>query len=212
MRPTCSRLCRSTIGLVLATLTTCGAAPPTADRPPIDWLRKSARPFVTCEPGGTDRDLAPLRAIVGDARIVALGEVSSGTHEFFQMKRRIVEYLANHMGFTLFAVEETMPAAYRVNEYVLTGRGDLKTVLAGTAWYRKTQELLDFVEWMREFNQSGRGSIQFLGFDMLGRTDSAVAVVTRFVARAEPAYLDSVTHAYPLRAGGAPRGSPGTAG
>ena len=62
------------------------------------------------------------------------------------MKRRIVEYLATHMGFTLFAIEEKMPEAYRVNEYVLTGRGDPKAVLAGTARYRKTQEFLDFVE------------------------------------------------------------------
>src|SRR5206468_12072193 len=137
------------IGVVVVGLLACGATQPAADRPPIDWLRKSARPFVTCEPGGTDRDLASLRTIVGDSRIVALGEVSSGTHEFFQMKRRIVEYLATHMGFTLFAIEEAMPAAYRVNQYVLTGQGDLKTVFAGTAWYRKTQELLDFVEWMR---------------------------------------------------------------
>ena len=97
---------------------TCSAAPPTVDRPPVEWLRKSARPFATCEPGGTDRDLAPLRAVVGDARIVALGEVSSGTHEFFQMKSRFVEYLATHMGFTLFAIEENMPDAYRVNRWV----------------------------------------------------------------------------------------------
>jgi erythromycin esterase-like protein len=195
---------RSTIGLAAVVLLICGATLPATDRPPIEWLRKNARPFATCEPGGTDRDLTSLRAIVGDARIVSLGEASSGTHEFFQMKRRIVEYLATHMGFTLFAIEEAMPAADRVNQYVLTGQGDLKTVFAGTAWYRRTQELQDFVEWMRKFNQSGRGRLQFLGFDMLARTDSAAAVVTRFVARAEPAYLDSVTHAYRLVAG-APR-------
>ena len=130
MRPTRPRLRRSTIGLVGVALLACGATLPAADRPPIKWLRKSARPFVTCEPGGTDRDLAPLRAIVGDARIVALGEVSSGTHEFFQMKHRIVEYLAAHMGFTFFAIEANMPEANLVNEYILTGRGDSKALLA----------------------------------------------------------------------------------
>ena len=201
MRRTRPRWRGSTIGLVVIALFACSATPPAADRPPIEWLRKNARPFVTCEPGGTDRDLASLRAIVGDARIVALGEVSSGTHEFFQMKRRIVEYLATHMGFTLFAIEQNMLDAYRMNEYVLTGHDDPKARLAGT---RRTQEFLNFVEWMREFNQSGRGRLQFLGFDMLAHTDSAAAVVTRFVARAEPAYLDSVTHAYRLVAG-APR-------
>src|SRR5439155_24880687 len=129
---------RSVLGLLLGAFMTCSAAPPTVDRPPVEWLRKNALPCATCEPGGIDRDLAPLRAVVGHARIVALGEVSSGTHEFVQMKRRIVEYLATHMGFTLFAIEEYMPEAYRVNEYVLTGRGDPKAVLAGTARYRKT--------------------------------------------------------------------------
>ena len=198
MHPSRLRLHRSVLGLVLGALMICSAAPPTVDRPPVEWLRKFARPLATCEPGGTDRDLAPLRAVVGDARVVALGEVQSGTHEFFQMKRRIVEYLATHMGFTLFAIEENMPGAYRVNEYVLTGRGDPKTVLAGITRRRKTQEFLGFVEWMREFNRSGRGRLQFLGFDMLGSTDSAAAAVIRFVARAEPAYLDSVSHAYRL--------------
>src|SRR5580765_4943385 len=137
MRPTLPRLRRSTIGLVVVVLLACGATLPAAGRPPIEWLRKSARPFATCEPGGTDRDLASLRAIVGDARIVSLGEVSSGTHEFFQMKRRMVEYLATHMGFNLFAIEENMLEAYRVNEYVLTGRGDPKAVLARTARNRR---------------------------------------------------------------------------
>ncbi|MGH7731279.1 MAG: erythromycin esterase family protein [Candidatus Eiseniibacteriota bacterium] len=217
MRPARGRLRQSIIGLVLGALMTCGAAPPTSDRPPVEWLRKSARPFATCEPGGTDRDLASLRAIVGDARIVALGDVSGGTHEFLQMKRRIVEYLATHMGFTLFAIEANMPEAYRVNEYVLTGRGDSKAQIAGTRGWRNAREFLDFIEWMREFNRSGRGRTQFLGFDMRTPTDSAAAVVTRFVARAEPAYLDSVTRAYRLvataprpgtRSGGAPASFP----
>ena len=217
MRPTGPRLRRSTIGLVAVALLACGATRPAADRPPIEWLRKSARPFVTCEPGGTDRDLASLRGIVGNARVVALGEVSSGTHEFFQMKRRIVEYLAKHMGFTLFAIEEDMPEAYRVNEYVLTGRGDPKALVAALHRQRRAKEFLDFIEWTREFNQSGRGRLQFFGFDMQSPTDSAAAVVTRFVARAEPAYLDSVKRAYGLvataprqedRQGGAPAAFP----
>ena len=121
---------------------------------------------------------------------MTLGEVMNGTHEFFQIRRRIVEYLATHMGFTLFAIEANMPEAYRVNEYVLTGRGDSKALLAGITRWRNAREFLDFIEWMREFNRSGRGRIQFLGFDMQTPTDSAAAVVTRFVAHAEPAYLD----------------------
>jgi len=204
VRPKPLRLRGSVVGLVLATLMTCGAAPPPVDRPPVEWLRKSARPFGTCEPGGSDRDLAPLRAIVGEARLVALGEVSSGTHEFFQMKRRIIQYLASPSAVTLVGFEEQMSDVNGLNEYVLTGQGDPKALLKRVRRPKNTQEFLDFVEWARDFNRSGRGRLEFLGFDMLGSSDSAAVAVTRFIARAEPSYLDSVTNAYQLVAS-APR-------
>jgi len=198
MSPARLRLSRVPFVLITATLLSCGAAPRTADGPGITWLRENARPFATCEPAPRDADLAFLRGMVGDARIVALGEGTHGTHEFFQMKRRVVEYLAAHMGFTMFAIEANMPEAYRVNDYVLTGRGDPKALLKGLYfWTWDTDEVLGLIEWMREFNRSGRGRIQFLGFDMQ-TPDTAAAIVTRFVARAEPGYLDSVTYAYGL--------------
>jgi erythromycin esterase-like protein len=202
----CPRLVRAPLAvfLLLATLVTCGAAPPASEDHAVEWLKREAHPFDSCEPGQRDADLAFLRGIVGDARIVALGEGTHGTHEFFQMKRRVVEYLATHMGFTLFAIEANMPEAYRVNDYVLTGRGDPKALLRGMYfWTWDTREVLDLIEWMRAFNQSGRGRIQFLGFDMQ-TPDTAAAIVERFVARAEPAYLDSVGRAYALVAAARP--------
>jgi hypothetical protein len=55
-----------------------------------NWLRENAIPFDTTEPGSDFADLMPLKEIIGDARIVALGEATHGTHEFFQMKRLIL--------------------------------------------------------------------------------------------------------------------------
>ena len=88
-------------------------------------------PFDTAEAGHGFADLQPLKAVIGDARIVALGEGTHGTREFFRMKHRLTEFLAAEMGFTLFAIEANMPEAYRINEYVLTGKGDPKELLRG---------------------------------------------------------------------------------
>ncbi len=44
-------------------------------------------------------DLAGLDRLIGNARIVALGEASQGTAEFFQMKHRLLEYLVEKKGF-----------------------------------------------------------------------------------------------------------------
>jgi erythromycin esterase len=83
------------------------------------------------------------------------------------MKHRLVEFLATEMGFTIFSIEANMPEAYKLNDYVLYGTGDPKMLLKGMYfWTWNTQEVLDMVEWMREFNKSGKGKIQFTGFDM----------------------------------------------
>ena len=63
-----------------------------------NWLRENAIPFNTTEPGSGFDDLMPLKEIIGDARIVALGEATHGTREFFQMKHRMLEFLVKEMG------------------------------------------------------------------------------------------------------------------
>ena len=143
-------------------------------------------------------DLQPLKKIVGDARIVALGEATHGTREFFQLKHRTVEFLASQMGFTIFSIEASMPEAYKLNDYVLKGEGDPAQLLKGMYfWTWDTQEVLDMVLWMREFNRSGRGHVVFTGFDM---QYPAVAnqIVHDFVARADPGYAPALAEASTL--------------
>src|SRR5262245_54831256 len=152
-------------------------------------MKRTANPFATCGPVEDQRDLAFLKKLVGDAHIVSLGEGTHGTREFFQMKHRNTRYLASEMGFSVFAIEANMPEAYRVNDYVLTGRGDPKELLKGMYfWTWNTQEVLDMILWMRDFNASGKGRIQFTGFDMQTST-VATQIARDFVAKAEPPYL-----------------------
>lgn len=141
--------------------------PPGPSAPAVSWLRKAAIPFATPEAGNGFDDLQPLRKLIGDARIVSLGEATHGTREFFQMKHRILELLVEEMGFTHFSIEASMPEAYRLNEYVLGGEGDANQLVRGMQfWTWTTQEVVDMVRWMREYNASGKGTVQFTGFDM----------------------------------------------
>jgi erythromycin esterase len=122
----------------------------------LDWIKAHAIPLKTCEAGHGFEDLEPLKELVGDAHIVSLGECTHGTREVFQMKHRLVEYLASERGFTIFSIEANMPEAYRLNEYVLDGKGDPKELISGMYfWTWNTEEVLAMVEWMRRFNQSG---------------------------------------------------------
>jgi len=134
----------------------------------LEWLKSESIAFdTTAARSGLD-DLGALRKVVGDARIVSLGEATHGTSEFFTMKHRILEYLVEEMGFTVFAIEANLPEADRVDDYVMNGTGSAATALAGMYfWTWNTAEVLDMIEWMREYNlrRGDRPPVRFRGFD-----------------------------------------------
>ena len=156
------------------------------------WLAANAIRLNTVEAGHGFVDMQPLKKIIGDARVVSLGEATHGSREFFQLKHRMLEFLATEKGFTIFSIEANMPEAYRLNDYVLNGTGDPATLIKGMYfWTWSTEEVLDMVMWMREFNKSGKARVQFTGFDM--QTPDVAAVIVRdFVAGVDPDYTASV--------------------
>ena len=50
-------------------------------------------------------DLDPLVERIGDARIVAIGEASHGTHEYYAWRAALTRRLVTERGFDLVAVE-----------------------------------------------------------------------------------------------------------
>jgi erythromycin esterase-like protein len=168
------------------------------DQSIAEWIANHAVHLDITEAGHGFDDMQPLKKIVGNARIVSLGEATHGTREFFQLKHRMVEFLATEMGFTIFSIEANLPEAYRLNDYILNGEGDPAKLLRGMYfWTWDTQEVLAMIHWMREFNQSGKGQIQFTGFDMQ-TPDVAMQIVRDFVAKNDPNYLSDFNKASQL--------------
>jgi erythromycin esterase len=133
--------------------------------------------------------------MVGDARIVAVGEASHGTREFFQLKHRMLEFLVTQMGFSIFSIESNMPQAYRLNDFVLKGEGDpAKLIKRGLYSLYDTEEVLDMVLWMREHNKSGKGRVEFTGFDMQDPR-VAIEILREFVAKTDAAYTPALARA-----------------
>lgn len=120
---------------------------------PADDLRRSVRPLE-----GKDSDYLPALDLVGDAKLVLLGEASHGTHDFYQTRAEITRRLITEKGFNPVAVEADWPDAYRVNRYV-RGNGedaDADSALQGferfPTWMWRNTVVLEFVDWLREFN------------------------------------------------------------
>jgi len=164
-------------------LTAKAPLPPAARDAIVAELRARAIPVKTVMAGAGFDDLAALDQIIGDARIVALGEATHGTAEFFRMKHRLFEYLVEKKGFTVFAFEDHWPDLEIVDRYIKTGEGDAARALrAMYHWVWRTQEVRDLIEWMRAYNSvpGRRKRLSFTGFDMQIPQAAANCVIDAF--------------------------------
>lgn len=64
----------------------------------------SVAPLAITAPGTIDNDdLEPLREVVGNARLVGLGETAHYSAEMTQLRDRITRFLVTELGFSILA-------------------------------------------------------------------------------------------------------------
>jgi erythromycin esterase len=88
-----------------------------------DWFRAHASKLATLDPHAPLDELEPLREIVGDARVVAVGESAHFVEEFSLTRARVLRFLAERCGFTVFAFEFGFSEAFALDQW-LQGAGD----------------------------------------------------------------------------------------
>ncbi|MGC0370599.1 erythromycin esterase family protein [Microbacterium sp. SLBN-111] len=165
------------------------------DDPVTSWLDAHAHDLRGTDPDGPDDDLEPLLDIVGDARIVAIGESMHRVHEFLDLRHRIFRFLARRAGFTALVIESGFPEGLAVDDWVRNGGTTrLRPLLDRGITYRfgSCQEMLDQVTWMREQNARTPGRpLRFFGMDVPDSSASALPAVLVALALldvADPAY------------------------
>lgn len=150
---------------------------------------------AACATKGGPEDFDPLLELVGDARVVLLGEASHGTHEFYRVRAAITKRLILERGFTAVAVEADWPDAYRVNRFV-RGVGsdtDATEALDGfhrfPQWMWRNADVLDFVGWLRAANEARPADtrVGFYGLDLYSLHASMAAVVAYLQVADPPA-------------------------
>jgi erythromycin esterase len=168
----------------------------------LRWLAAHATPLRTVKPPAgvaDDADLARFAEIVGDARIVALGESTHGTREFFQVKHRLLEYLVRVHGFSVFALEANQLGVERTNRYVQGGQGTGAEALRSVFALWNTEEMLALVEWARAWNAAHpERMVRFIGYDMQDNR-TPVDSLRAFLTDVEPGLLprmDELTGEY----------------
>ena len=165
----------------------------------LDWLESRASPLRTVDAtpiGGTPdlADLGPLADVIGDARVIALGESTHGTSEFFRIKHRVLEALVREHGVRVFAIEDQQLAMERINAYVRGGPGTVEDAMRVLFQVWSTIEVRDLIEWMRAYNDEHPADpVAFVGFDLQIPT-APIDSLLSFAQRVEPTLAPTLDH------------------
>ena len=145
-------------------------------------IQKHAEPFDSVEEARLDA----LLERIGDSRVVLLGEATHGTSEFYRMRARITQALIERKSFNIVAAEADWPDAARIDRYVrdrdlpreVPGQ-EWKAFARFPTWMWRNEEFLEFVEWMRLYNQERphESRVRFAGLDLYSLYNSVDEVL-----------------------------------
>jgi protein-L-isoaspartate(D-aspartate) O-methyltransferase len=149
-------------------LPTPGAMAPTVrrNRPSLvaELIRESAEPFSEIR----GDHIASLIERVGDSRLILIGEATHGTSEFYRIRAEISKQLILQHKVQFVAIEADWPDAARVDQYVrrlapVDGH-QWQAFARFPTWMWRNQEVLEFIEWLREYNLGIDDPLRRVGF------------------------------------------------
>ncbi len=131
-------------------------------------------------------DLNSLIDVLNDEKYVLLGESSHGTSEFYKVRAEISKKLIVDKGFTFLAVEGDWPACQQLNRYIKGYNQEetnllkmLRSFNRWPTWMWANEELIDFIEWLKEYNQkqSDDQKVGFYGIDVYSLWESMEEII-----------------------------------
>ncbi|TDQ42742.1 erythromycin esterase family protein [Aureibacillus halotolerans] len=109
-----------------------------------------------------DTDLAFLKPLLKDKRIVLLGESSHGAKEFNEVKIKLIRYLHKEMGFSVVAFESPLGQAVSILSPELGSPMNIMKHGISKAWHtEETEALFSYMEKTSETHHP----LHFTGFD-----------------------------------------------
>jgi erythromycin esterase len=168
-----------------------------------DWVRYHAIAADSLDPQAPLDDLEPLREVIGDARVVAIGESAHYVREFYLLRHRLLRFLVERLGFTVYALEAPFTEAHAIDAWIQGGPGTVEEVAAaGVALNQgRSREMHNHLEWMRARNRTAALPLRFAGAGLPGSGGSplpALEEVGDYLRRFDPDALSLLEQATEL--------------
>jgi erythromycin esterase len=150
------------------------------------WMADQAVPFSIPDDKSDCEALEPLLTMIGEARVVSLGEATHSTHEFLEMRNWIITCLVTKKGFNLITLEASWPETRTLNTKILSGDENLKEALQGLLfWHLYSTEYLALVSWMRDYDRTHELKVEIEGIDFQFPSEILV-MIENYLRKVDP--------------------------
>lgn len=186
-----------TVSFSLFLTTGCSKEKPVATDPDIDWLRNEIIAISSSDPALDDAAFDAILEKMGDPRIVALGEGSHGTRQFWQLRQKLTRYLVEKKNFGAILMEAGFPSSFPLHDYIADGTGTESDVHKRLGSWRFL-EMQEFIRWMRQYNiehsaGAGGAALHFYGYDTaFSNWNEAISLILAYMQKVDPDEADGI--------------------
>jgi erythromycin esterase len=175
------------------------------DKPFVNWAKEHAAVLQQSDSAIGYTDLVPLNKMIGNAKVVALGEPAHGFHEPLAFRNRLFRYLAENCGFTTIVLEAGFAQSRAAVDYVAGGQGTAREAAAKLSIAGAAPETIALLEWIRAYNADPAHTLKlhFYGMDieLVGfpgdtvRSDAALGEALTYLKRVDSAQASKMIKA-----------------
>jgi erythromycin esterase len=139
-----------------------------SNKPFVTWAKNNAFPLQDADKAVGYNDLLPIKKMIGNARVVALGEPSHGLHEPQAFRNRLFKYLVEQCGFTTIVLEAGIAESDQATTFIATGNGVPQQAAKNMTIGAASPENIELIQWMREYNTNPlhKNKVKLYGMDI----------------------------------------------
>lgn len=172
--------------LAIAAVLFAGCASPAEER--LAWLKAHAHPLATIQPEEKEdlSELEPLAEMIGDARIVFLGEPGHDDGGALAANTRVVKFLHERLHFDVLAIESDLYGCFKTQEKLRDKQIGPETFgLCAFAFWSRSRAMQPLWAYLYDAAHSSH-PIELLGFDCQPGSKAAKQVLAIDLQRVLP--------------------------
>lgn len=109
--------------------------------------------------------------------VIGLGECIHGSKTINNIRFELAKNLIENCAIDNVAFELSFNTGLRINHFLQTGQGDIEKIIKESHFFINSTEMLDFIKWLKQYNDQSDRKINLYGFDIQSNIDLVEDIV-----------------------------------